>query len=226
MPRLRTHATVQLVPVAHRLQLTIVVPTPSVPRLIELQVASRGDRIAIRTPSHAVSYRDLNQQANAVARQLMASGFRRGGCAEVRMPRGVDLAVVLLAILKAGGSYTWFDPELPPDGGPTGVALRVGRHDTERFVTLDVSRVLADRVQPTPNLPIVTRGSDLACVLPDTDGSPAVLVPHATIASLVDRPPPENGRWTGAAGALDLWPGLMSGATVTVEHRRAQDVAA
>ena len=201
--------------------------TVSIPRVIERQAAACGERTAILNRGETVSYRELNQQANAVARSLIASGFRRGGHAVVRMPRGVDLAIVLLAILKAGGSYTWFDPASCPDGYPPGVSMRHGRHaGEERFASVDVSRLLACRAQTNSNLPVVTRGSDIACVLPDMDGSPAVLVPHSTIASMMDRPVPQAGRWAGEAGALDLWVGLMSGATVTVDDQPAQVAAA
>ena len=141
------------------------------------------------------------------------------------MPRSGDLAIVLLAVLKAGGSYTWFDPASAPDGYPPGLSIGGGRHGREdQFLSLDVSRLLADHAQPNPNLPIVTRGSDIACVLPDTDGAPAVLVPHATITSLMKVPARHVGRWAGEVGALDLWVGLMSGATVSVDDRA--DIAA
>ena len=201
--------------------------TVSIPRVVERQAATCGERTAILNRGEAVSYRELNQRANAVARSLIGSGFRRGGHAVVRMPRGADLAVVLLAVLKAGGSYTWFDSASCPDGYPPGVSMRRGRHaDEERFASVDVSRLLACRAQTSSNLPVVTRGSDIACVLPDMDGSPAVLVPHGTIASMMDRPVLEAGRWSGDAGALDLWVGLMSGATVTVDDQPAQVAAA
>jgi hypothetical protein len=198
------------------------VATVSISRLVERQVAACGERNAILNQGETVTYRELNGRANAVARALIAAGFRRGGYAVVCMPRGIDLAVVLLAILKAGGSYTWLDPASGPDGYPSGISIRVGRHTAEdEFQTIDVNRLLGAGAQLTPNLPILSRGSDIACVLPDADGTPAVLVPHGTIASMIDRPLPQAGRWAGEAGAVDLWLGLISGATVTVDDQPA-----
>lgn len=202
-------------------------PAISVHRLVEQQAAAGGDRLAIVTPRSSVSYRELNQHANAVARQLIASGFRRGGYAVVRMPRGVDLAAALLGVLKAGGSYTWLDA-CSPAAYPDGVSIRVCRRSgEEQFATVDISRALdGEHTQPGPNLPIVARGSDIACVLPDSHGMPAMLVPHATVVALAARPVGRTGRWADAAGALDLWVGLMSGSTIAVDDRPAHEVAA
>ncbi len=201
--------------------------TISIQRLIEQHAAAHGDRTAILDQHETVSYRELNARANGVARRLMASGFRRSAYAIVRMPRGIDLAVVLLGVLKAGGSYTWFDPATCGDRCPAGVSFRTSRHRAdERFLSVDLGCLLANRTQPNPNLPILTRGSDIACVLTDADGSAAVLVPHATIASLVDRALPFAGRWTGEAGAVDLWLGLMSGEAVAVDDQPAHAAVA
>jgi nonribosomal peptide synthetase DhbF len=203
------------------------VTTVSVQRLIEQQAAVRGERTAILNQGETISYRELNHRANVVARYLMTRGFRRGGHAIAHMPRGIELAVVLLAVLKAGGTYTWFDPAMSSTGYPRGVSIQVDRSGSdEPFLYVDVGGLLAEPAQQNPNLPIVTRGSDTACVLHDIDGTAAVLVPHATIASLVDRRVPDAGRWTGEAGALDLWLGLMSGVMVTVEERPEQSAAA
>jgi non-ribosomal peptide synthetase component F len=193
------------------------VATISIHRLVEQHAATVGRRAAIVNGRDAVSYRDLNQRANVVARHLIASGFRRGSHALVRMPRGIDLAVVLLGVLKAGGSYSWLEPTASASTCPAGVSIATGRHGPEdEYLMVNVAPVLADPAQPSPNLPILTRGSDIACVLSDADGSAAVLVPHATVASLSARPGPQVAPWVGEAGALDLWAGLMTGGTVIV----------
>src|SRR5688572_33383101 len=75
----------------------------TVHRLIENHAALRGEAIALVDGESSCSYRDLNAAANVLARKLMNAGFRRGMCAHVSMPARVELAVVLLATLKAGG---------------------------------------------------------------------------------------------------------------------------
>jgi hypothetical protein len=146
------------------------------------------------------------------------------------MPRGIDLATALLAILKAGGSYSWNDPERDPDrivsSEPHGVSIATGDDGAEtRYLYLDVTRLLAERVSSCPNLPIVTRHTDIACVL-QQGGAPAVMVPHATITALRARAVTHPTRWTGEPGAFDLWMALMAGTTALLENHTAATAAA
>jgi hypothetical protein len=186
-------------------------------RLIEHQAACRGDAVAVIDAGRSVTYRELNLRANAIARHLMASGLHRRGHAVVRMPRGADVAAVLLAVLKAGACYTWIDPSGPSLAWPRGVSIRVGGDAyTNRYLNVDVSRFLQETVAPSPNLPVLTRGSDLAFVLVGDNGVPAVHVPHETIVALRDEVPPGH-RWGRDPALIDLWLVLMAGRVVTIE---------
>lgn len=202
----------------------------AVHRLVEQQAARRPDAVAVVDGStdggRRLTYRELNGRANTLARRLKESGLSRGALAFVRLPRGADLAVVLLAVLKAGAAYAWVEPgseddvDLPASfcvaGRPArtaGVAPGEGR-----CTAIDITAALAECAHhPSANLPVLTRGTDIACVLPDAQGRPDILVPHHTIASL-PQPSTDHADAPGVAvtGALDLWLGLMSGATLRV----------
>ena len=209
----------------------------AVHRLIEQQAARRPDAVAVvdggAGGGRALTYRELNARANTLARRLKESGLARGTVAFVRLPRSPDLAVVLLAVLKAGAAYAWVEPGAPGDLDlpasvcvadrlPAGAAA-----GEERCTAIDISGALtACARQATPNLPVLTRGTDVACVLPDAQGRPLVLVPHDTIAAL---PQPSAGAAVApatAAGALDLWAGLMSGATLSLGVDESSSAAA
>lgn len=177
-------------------------------RLIEGQVAANGDAIAIDRKGHCVSYRELNSSANAVARRLMAAGFKRGNHVHVRMPPCVELAVVLLAILKAGGSYTWV---ITSDGPP----IQLG----ERVLCLD--EVVATGAGGGSNLPVFTRETDIACLLERGAGESPIAVPHGTVIAMRSHATGERLPWAGEPGALDLWITLMAGATAVVSEGRA-----
>jgi non-ribosomal peptide synthetase component F len=186
-------------------------------RIIEAHAARAGDAPAIAEAGITLSYRELNQRANAVARHLIAHGFKRGGIVTVCQPRAAETAVVLLGILKAGGTYVLIDCGATSDGSwPRGVSFAEKNDGDEvRYRTVDIAPALQEAPRSSANLPILARESDVACVITDRDGSP-MLVPHATIMSLQRRAESALAEWSGEAGALDLWAGLLSGATVTL----------
>jgi nonribosomal peptide synthetase DhbF len=170
--------------------------------------------VALVGPGGAMTFRELNQRANGLARYLFDHGLRRGSRAVVKMERCPDLAVALLAVLKAGAAYTWLDLR-EDDMWPVGISLvRDSEGIHHAHVVIDVRDAIEASSRPAPNLPILTRGHDSACVMPQPNGLPGVLVPHATIAALQSHPLPRPTRWSSEAGALDLWLPLMAGVSV------------
>jgi hypothetical protein len=189
-------------------------------RVIEQQAAMRPDVIALASRTRNLTFRELNHCANAVARRLAESGLTRGAVAVVRMPRSVDLAIVLLAVLKAGAAYAWIEPGSSEDRDlPSDFCVLKGASGADQcYLAIDIHHALATCAsRPSPNLPILTRGSDIACVLPDKSGKPHVIVPHATVTALPGSVAAGGGEWAVVPGAFDLWIGLMSGATMTLD---------
>jgi hypothetical protein len=184
-------------------------------RIVEGHAAARGGEVALISADRVWTFRELNQKANALARHLIDRGLRRGSRAVIKMERGPELAMALLAVLKAGAAYTWFD--LGDDAcWPEGISLvsdQDGQTCAHAVVTAQEAVEASSR--PAPNLPILTRGHDIACIMPQPDGS-GTLVPHSTIAALQSHPVPSSPCWSSTAGALDLWVPLMAGAPVTL----------
>jgi non-ribosomal peptide synthetase component F len=195
-------------------------------RVVERQVAALGDRIALTGAGGGLTYRDLNQRANIVARRLMACGLRRAARVTLKMERSPQLAVLMLAVLKAGAAYMWIDGE---GGGrwPDGISIsRRPLGEDEALIVVERAAILDVTGRPAPNLPIVTRPDDLACLVPQRNGLPGVLVPHATITALQSHPLPDRVAWSGDVAALDLWLPLMAGGTVIVGAATPQIAAA
>jgi non-ribosomal peptide synthetase component E (peptide arylation enzyme) len=198
----------------------------AVHRLIEANAARHGDVPAITSAEITLSYRELNQRANAMARHLLAQGFRRGGVATVCLPRGAETAVVLLGILKAGGSYVLMNPATASAEWPRGVSFAESVEGDEiRYRMVDVAPALTRAPQSSANLPIVSRSTDLACVIADTNGDPLLRVQHAAIVSLKRDVAPCLAEWSGEPGALDLWAALISGWTVTLSDAAIRSAA-
>ena len=200
----------------------------AVHRLVEQRASEKGEAAAIVAGTRAITYRELNSRGNTLARVLCESGLRRGELAIVTMPRGIDVAVVLLAVLKAGACYAWIEPGTDSDVDlPTGLCIvqRSAEQD-QQFIVLDLEQALREASRPSPNLPVLTRASDVACVLPDARGRAHVVVPHATITALPMLQGARGAAWEGTAGALDLWVALMSGVTLSVGAAESVTAAA
>ncbi|MGC5702149.1 amino acid adenylation domain-containing protein [Pseudomonas sp. NFXW11] len=81
--------------------------------LFEAQVAQRPDATALCLDGQALSYAELNRQANRLAHYLMGQGIGPEVLVGVAVERSFAMVVSLLAVLKAGGAYVPLDPEYP-----------------------------------------------------------------------------------------------------------------
>jgi non-ribosomal peptide synthetase component F len=85
-------------------------PETSVLGLVEAQVDRAPDALAVQAGRERLSYRDLDQRANQLARHLLSLGAGPRTPVAVCLEPGLDLAVAVLAVLKAGAAYLPLDP--------------------------------------------------------------------------------------------------------------------
>ncbi|MGI9659297.1 MAG: non-ribosomal peptide synthetase, partial [Gaiellaceae bacterium] len=83
--------------------------------LFERQVARSPDAVALVFGELELSYAELNQRANQLARWLVDVGVGAESLVGVLMERSVEMVVALYAVLKAGGAYVPLDPEYPEE---------------------------------------------------------------------------------------------------------------
>ncbi|MFI5349112.1 MAG: amino acid adenylation domain-containing protein [Elusimicrobiota bacterium] len=82
-------------------------------RSFEARTAAAPEATAVRYRDRALSYRQLNSRANLLARHLAANGIAAESRVAVCLEPSFDIAVALLAILKAGAVYVPLDPGYP-----------------------------------------------------------------------------------------------------------------
>jgi amino acid adenylation domain-containing protein len=70
------------------------------------------DRVAVRCGERALTYRELAEASSQWAGRLMDEGCS-GRAVAILLDRSVDIVVVAIAVLKAGGWYVPLDPEVP-----------------------------------------------------------------------------------------------------------------
>ncbi len=81
--------------------------------LIEAQVERTPHAPAVTCGDKSISYQELNERANRVARALQKLGVGADLPVGLCVERSVDALVGLLGILKAGGGYVPLDPSFP-----------------------------------------------------------------------------------------------------------------
>ena len=77
------------------------------------RVLVSGDAVAVVSGGVELSFAELDERANRLARLLVGRGVGAESLVGVVMERGVDLLVVLLAVVKAGGVYVPVDAGWP-----------------------------------------------------------------------------------------------------------------
>jgi len=81
----------------------------------ERQVERSPDATALRFRDRTLTYRQLNEHADQLARALVELGAGPNSLVAVCMERSLEMVVALYATLKAGAAYVPIDPEYPAD---------------------------------------------------------------------------------------------------------------
>jgi amino acid adenylation domain-containing protein len=85
----------------------------SIPDRFEQQVSRFPDRPAISARSHRLTYEELNQAANRVARSILAKDEKGEKPTALLLEHGGPVITAMLGLLKAGKCYVSLDPLLP-----------------------------------------------------------------------------------------------------------------
>lgn len=82
---------------------------------IEKQAQAAPEAIALTFGDASLSYVELNQKANQLARHLREKGIGPDRLVGVCFDRSVNMVIAILGVLKAGGAYVPLDPDYPPE---------------------------------------------------------------------------------------------------------------
>ncbi|MCO1593982.1 amino acid adenylation domain-containing protein [Micromonospora sp. RHAY321] len=164
----------------------------------ERAAARHPHAVAVRTAVATTTYRDLNAQANRVARHLQELAITPGTVIGVRMPRGASMIAAVLGIVKAGGTYLPVEPSLPAGRaaamlGAAGAWLVMSTAEAPDWQTPDgitvlgIDDVIAAKGDPGNPRPAVT--ADALAYIIFTSGSTGtpkgVAVAHRAVSNLL-----------------------------------------
>nr|WP_314544307.1 non-ribosomal peptide synthetase [uncultured Pseudomonas sp.] len=155
-----------------------VTPFEAVHRLFEAQADQQPERQALALDEQALSYGELNRQANRLAHYLLAQGVGPQGLVGIAVERSFAMVVSLLAVLKTGAAYVPLDPEYPrerlahmlEDSGVGLVLTQSHLHGRlplpARVLAVDIDRVQAQlALCADSNLPVDVEPQSLAYVI-------------------------------------------------------------
>ncbi|MFF4815699.1 non-ribosomal peptide synthase/polyketide synthase [Kitasatospora sp. NPDC001309] len=90
-------------------------PERTLPEAFARQAARTPDAPAVRSGGTVLSYRELDERSNRLARLLIAAGAGPERFVALALPRTAELVVALLAVLKSGAGYLPVDPGYPAE---------------------------------------------------------------------------------------------------------------
>jgi fengycin family lipopeptide synthetase D len=166
-------------------------------QLFEEQVEKTPSHPAIVFEDKRLTYQELNEKANRLARMLRAKGVGPNKIVAIMMKRSMEMIVGIFGILKAGGAYLPLDPAYPEgrvrfmlEDSQTKILITQGHLKREYGLELEQIEIepVIDYNEASGNLEPISQASDLAYVIytSGSTGKPkGVMIPHQTVGNLI-----------------------------------------
>ncbi|WP_428833592.1 amino acid adenylation domain-containing protein [Mycolicibacterium porcinum] len=199
--------------VGHRGALGGSVVESSIPELFAAQVERAPDAVAVCFDGRSMSYRELDEASNRLARLLISEGAGPGRSVGLMTGRSADAVVAILGVLKSGAAYLPIDPAVPDarvefmlgDAEPVAVIATAELAERIRGRDVPVVEIGDPRIDAQPGTPLAVGPApdDLAHIIytSGTTGVPkGVAVTHQNVTRLF------NGLDVGIAmGPQQVW---------------------
>ena len=212
----------------------------SIHHWVSAWAARDPDRVAVVSGTRHLTYRELNDRANRLARLLRRRGVERESRVGLALPRGADAVVGMLGVLKAGGAYVPLDGAYPPerlrfmlvDSGvsvvvtTTGESIRIGAAGAVICLDSDAAAIAAE-AGDEPGIAVEEANLAYVIYTSGSSGRPkGVAVEHRQILHYTDSirrglqvpagPVAFASTFGADLGYTALFPGLCSGNTVHI----------
>ncbi|WP_017796090.1 amino acid adenylation domain-containing protein [Oceanobacillus kimchii] len=189
----------------------------SIVQMFESQVYKYPNNIAVTFEGKQLTYQQLNEQANQMARYLIDQGAGPEKLISIMLPRSISMMVSILAVLKTGSAYVPVDPDYPDerisyilsDAYPSIVITNEkSKQATETFSSVSVinldalsSRILQAYSNQNINQSISSMNAAYIIYTSGSTGKPkGVIIPHHNVIRLLK----ETNEWYHF-GSDDVW---------------------
>ncbi|MDB6110673.1 MAG: adpA, partial [Pedosphaera sp.] len=143
----------------------------------ETQVERTPEATALVYERQSLTYRELNHQANQLARYLQGLGVGPEVPVALHLERSLKMVVAILGVLKAGGAYVPMDPAYPKE------RLSFMLEDTHAPVLLSMEHLRAGL--PAHGAKLVCLDSDWERIATKSTGNPANLATDENPAYII-----------------------------------------
>ncbi|MFE4511358.1 amino acid adenylation domain-containing protein, partial [Bacillus subtilis] len=208
----------------------------TIQELYEEQVMKAPDQIAVSFNGENLTYAELNQRANSLAKLLRKHGVNSNQLVGVMLERSFEMIISMLAVLKAGGAYLPIDLEYPSDrinflleDSQTKLLLTTSNLSKNNAFTGEI--ICVDQLSLTSksilNPEIKNESGDLSYVMytSGTTGVPkGVCISHRNVIRLVkntnyipfssDTRMLQAGAFGFDATTFEVWGSLLNGGTL------------
>ncbi|MCP5049141.1 MAG: amino acid adenylation domain-containing protein, partial [bacterium] len=168
----------------------------TIQQLFEEQVERTPDHIAVVGPDKelpvSISYRELNDRSDHLARRLQEKGVKTGTIAGIMVPRSLAVFTGILAILKAGAAYLPIDPRYPEARisymlKDSRSVLLLTQKELEKQLE-DISLSGSNNKNPAKNNQVIAGPDDIAYVIytSGSTGQPkGVMIEHSSVLNVL-----------------------------------------
>ncbi len=121
----------------------------TLPEDLRAAAAARGEKLAIAAGEQRLTYAELDRAVDGVAAGLAALGVRRGDRVAVVLPNGVEAAIAIYGVLRAGAAFLPMNPSIKADK----LAYVLGDSGAETMICADdLAPLAAEAGKAAPGL--------------------------------------------------------------------------
>ncbi|MCK4260471.1 MAG: amino acid adenylation domain-containing protein [Halanaerobiales bacterium] len=165
--------------------------------LFEEQVEKTPDHIALIYQNQKLTYRELNEKANQLARTLQGKEIKPEELVGIMVERSLKMIIGIIGILKSGAAYLPIDPKYPSDRiryilTDSNVKVLLTQNELTDNAEFEGIMIALDNNElysgDSSNLPKINKPDDLAYVIytSGTTGKPkGVMIEHKSITNAI-----------------------------------------
>ncbi|HAK42819.1 MAG TPA: non-ribosomal peptide synthetase, partial [Clostridium sp.] len=201
--------------------------------LFENQVEKTPHNIAVVYDDKEITYKELNEKSNILARELRKKGVREEHIVGIMLENPIEMIIGIIGILKSGAAYLPIDLEYPEERikhmiEDSGVGIIISQNQLKNKLNLNKEIFIFNEIygskEDKGNVKIINNSKSLAYVIytsGSTGKAKGVMVEHRNVVRLVknqkyininyDDRVLQTSSFVFDASIFEIWASLLNG---------------